>query len=50
MHDTNFETIEAVRKIIPTLNNIGYNVVSISKLIEIKKYNMHNGETIRQIK
>lgn len=50
MHDTNFETIEAVRKLIPTLNNIGYNVVSISKLIEIKKYNMHNGETIRQIK
>lgn len=50
MHDTNFETIEAVRKLIPSLNNIGYNVVSISKLIEIKKYNIHNGETIRQIK
>ncbi len=50
MHDTNFETIEAVRKLIPALNNIGYNVVSISELINIKKYSIKNKESIRQIK
>ena len=50
MHDTNFETIEAIRKIIPSLNELGYNVVSISKLIETKKYELKNGQAIRQIK
>ena len=35
-HDTYKETLEATKKIIPELNNLGYEVVSISKLNEIK--------------
>lgn len=50
MHDIHLETKEAVKKLIPTLNNMGYNVVSIEKLMEIKNYTPKSGETIRKIK
>ena len=39
MHDTYPETIEAVKTLIPALNEKGYSVVSVSKLMEIKGYN-----------
>ena len=38
MHDIYEETIEATKKLIPKLNEMGYEVVSISKLAEIKNY------------
>lgn len=50
LHDTSFNTIETVKKLIPALNNLDYNVVSISELINAKKYNIGNNQVIRQIK
>ncbi len=50
LHDIYFETIEAVKKLIPCLNNLGYNVVSVDELMRIKNYIPKNGETIRKIK
>ena len=42
MHDIYPETIEATKKLIPELNEKGYEVVSISKLLELKQYNNEN--------
>ena len=42
MHDIYPETIEATKKLIPALNDMGYDVVSISKLIELKNYSFNN--------
>ena len=51
MHDTYSETLEAVKKLIPALNAKGYNVVSVSKLMEIKDYNyIEPLEIIKQFK
>ena len=50
MHDTSIETIEAVKKTIPVLNELGYNVVSIDNLINAKKYDISNNQAIRKIK
>ena len=44
MHDIYEETIEATKKLIPKLNEMGYEVVSISKLAEIKNYNFETNE------
>lgn len=40
MHDIYGETIDATKKLIPALNQLGYDVVSISKLLENKNYIM----------
>lgn len=50
MHDLYPTTIEAVKMLIPKLNSMGYEVVSISDLIKYKNYNIKNGEIIRKIK
>ncbi len=39
MHDIYPETVEASKKLIPALNEKGYEVVSVTKLLEIKGYN-----------
>lgn len=36
MHDTNSSTVEAVRKVIPILKNMNYEIVSISDILDIK--------------
>ena len=50
MHDLYPTTIEAVKMLIPKLNNMGYEIVSISDLLKYKNYNLKNGEIIRKIK
>lgn len=49
MHDIYPETIEAVKMLIPTLNKMNYEVVSISNLMKIKNYNPNNNEAISYI-
>ncbi len=49
MHDTYIESIDAVKKLIPALNNLDYNVVSIENLLKEKHYNLKNGEAIGKI-
>lgn len=49
MHDIYPETIEAVKMLIPALNEMNYEVVSISNLIKIKNYIPNNNETISYI-
>lgn len=48
-HDIYPETLEAIKMILPKLTEMNYNIVSISKLMEIKKYNMFSEEPISQI-
>ncbi len=50
MHDLYPTTIEAVKMLIPKLNSLGYEVVSISDLAKYKNYDLKNGEIIRKIK
>ena len=50
MHDIYPETIEATKKLIPSLNEMGYDVVSISKLVELKNYDIENNNIISIIK
>ncbi len=49
MHDIYPETIEATKKIIPALNEMGYEIVSISKMIKEKEF-IYNNEPISYIK
>ncbi len=50
MHDLYPTTIEAVKMLIPKLNSMGYEVVSISDLAKYKNYQIKNSEIIRKIK
>jgi len=50
MHDIYEESIEATKKLIPELNNLGYSVVSISELMKIKKYHSEKNSIISYIK
>lgn len=50
MHDCYKETVEASKMVIPTLKEMGYEIVSISKLIEIKKYNIDQNKAITSIR
>lgn len=50
MHDIYPTTIEAVKMLIPKLNSMGYEVVSISNLAKNKNYQIKNSEIIRKIK
>lgn len=50
LHDLYPTTIEAVKMLIPKLNSMGYEIVSISDLAKYKNYNLKNGEIIRKIK
>lgn len=49
MHDIYEETIEAVKMSIPELNRMGYEVVSVSKLAEVKNHEILPGEVISSI-
>lgn len=49
MHDIYPETIEAVKMLIPALNEMNYEVVSISNLIKNKNYNLSDNEAISHI-
>ncbi len=49
MHDTNKATMEATKELIPILNNFNYQVVSVSKLMQIKNYT-NNNQVISKIK
>lgn len=44
MHDIYEESLEATKKLLPKLKEMGYEVVSISKLAEIKKYDFKQDE------
>lgn len=44
MHDIYEESLEATKKLLPKLKEMGYEVVSISKLAEIKKYDFKKDE------
>ena len=50
MHDTYKETIDATKELIPKLNSLGYEVVSVSKLMEAKEYFNDEYEAISYIK
>ncbi len=50
MHDCYKETVEASKMVIPKLKEMGYEVVSISKLIEIKNYNINQDKAISSIR
>lgn len=49
MHDVYKETVEAVKIIIPALKDMGYEIVSVSNLINIKEYDITNNKVIRKI-
>ena len=49
LHDIYPETLEATKRLIPALNEKGYNIVSVSKLMEIKEYT-YNNKPIDKIK
>lgn len=50
MHDIYPETIEAVKMLIPTLNEMNYEVVSISNLIYNKNHILNKDEVISHVK
>ena len=50
MHDLYPETLEAIKMILPKLNEMNYEVVSISKLAEYKNKTFTPGEVITKIK
>ncbi len=50
MHDIYPTTIEAVKMLIPKLNDMGYEVVSISNLAKYKNHEIKTSEIIRKIK
>lgn len=50
MHDCYKETVEASKMVISKLKEMGYEIVSISKLIEIKKYNIDQNKAITSIR
>ena len=49
MHDIYPETLEAVKKVLPKLKELGYEVVSVSKLAEYKNYAIKKGDVIKSI-
>jgi len=50
LHDTYEETVEAVKKLIPNLKEMGYEIVSVSDLFKIKDITVNSGDVINNIK
>ena len=50
MHDSYATSVEAVKIVIPQLYARGIQVVSVSKLAELKNFNLENGKAYRYIK
>lgn len=48
-HDIYSETLEAIKMILPKLTEMNYNIVSVSKLIEVKEYDTSIKEPISHI-
>ena len=48
-HDIYPETLEAIKMILPKLTEMNYNIVSVSKLIEVKEYDTSIKEPISHI-
>lgn len=48
-HDSYKETYEAIKLLIPKLNELGYNVVSVSELIKYKGENLKNPQIINPV-
>ena len=48
-HDSYVETHEAIKLLIPKLNELGYNVVSISKLIKYRGENLKNPQIVNPV-
>ena len=49
MHDSVKSTVDAVREVIPILNDMNYEVVSVSKLLEKNNIILKNGEVLNKI-
>ena len=49
MHDSVKSTVDAVREVIPILNDMNYEVVSVSKLLEKNNITLKNGEVLSKI-
>ena len=50
MHDVYPATIEAVKKVIPELKSMGYDIVSVSDELKIKNIELSAGEVVREIR
>ncbi len=50
MHEIHKPTIEAMKLIIPKLKEMNYEIVSVSKLMEIKNYTHNSNKVIRHMK
>ena len=49
MHDSVKSTVDAVYEVIPMLNDMNYEVVSVSKLLEKNNITLKNGEVLSKI-
>ena len=49
MHDSVKSTVDAVCEVIPMLNDMNYEVVSVSKLLEKNNITLKNGEVLSKI-
>lgn len=50
MHDVYPETVEAVKKVLPHLNALGYKVTTVSELAQIQNRTLENGVVYRSLK
>lgn len=50
MHDIYYETVLAVKKVLPVLKDMGYKVTTVSELAYIKDKTLENGKIYRYIK
>ncbi len=50
MHDIYPETVEAVKKVLPHLNALGYKVTTVSELARIQNRTLENGVVYRSLK
>jgi len=50
LHEIYPETLEAVNEVIPILQSLNYEIVSISKLIEYKNYDIYKNKVITSVK
>lgn len=50
LHETYKETVEALKMIIPKLNELGYKTISLSEALELENINLDNNDVISYIK
>lgn len=49
MHDPYKESLEALKKALPALKEMGYEIVSVSELLKIKNIELNNGQIVRKL-